>query len=80
MWKLIDADALMTWFNDNYDDEDVSVGCVSAIIEAQPEAVVRCNNCKHYKHEATRCLALNTPMRHDGYCSYGDEETGTWES
>ena len=47
--RLIDADALMTWFNDNCDvDEDVSVGCVSGVIEEQPEAVVRCENCEYW--------------------------------
>ena len=46
MGKLIDADVLMTWFNGNYDDEDVSVAYVLGIINEQPEAVVRCKDCK----------------------------------
>lgn len=87
MGKLIDADVLMTWFNDNYDDEDVSVGYVSRIIGEQPEAVVRCKDCKHVERarseEAARKFGqiyicgqhvfLN-PKTND-YCSYAERRT-----
>lgn len=34
--RLIDADALMTWFNNHYDDEEVTVGYISGLIKEQP--------------------------------------------
>ena len=36
MSRLIDADALLTWFNDHYDDESITVGFVSGIIKDEP--------------------------------------------
>lgn len=34
--RLIDANALMTWFDNHYDDEEVTVGFVSGLIKEQP--------------------------------------------
>ena len=34
--RLIDKDALMTWFDNHYDDEEVTVGFVSGLIKEQP--------------------------------------------
>lgn len=34
--RPIDADALLTWFNNHYDDEEVTVGYVSGLIKEQP--------------------------------------------
>ena len=34
--RLIDADALITWFNDHYDDEEFSVGYISGLIKDAP--------------------------------------------
>lgn len=34
--RLIDVDALMTWFNDHYDHEEFSVGYIAGIINEQP--------------------------------------------
>lgn len=34
--RLIDADVLITWFNDHYDDEEFSVGYISGLIKDAP--------------------------------------------
>lgn len=34
--RLIDADALMKWLNNHYDDEQVSIGYVSEHVKEQP--------------------------------------------
>ena len=34
--RLIDADALITWFDDHYDDEQVTVGFVVGLIKDEP--------------------------------------------
>ena len=77
--KLIDADALITWFNDNYDDEDVSVGYVLGIIEEKPEAVIRCKDCKYCKSydDIPWCNRLTGTFRvEDGsFCSFGKRRT-----
>ena len=36
MSRLIDADALMTWFDEHYDDEIVTVGYVTGLIKDEP--------------------------------------------
>lgn len=33
--RLIDADVLLTWFNNHYDHEEVTVGYVSGLIKEQ---------------------------------------------
>jgi hypothetical protein len=38
MRRYIDADALMTWFDNHYDDEEVTVGFVSGLIKEQQTA------------------------------------------
>jgi len=36
MSRLIDADALITWFDEHYDDEYVTVGFVTGLIKDEP--------------------------------------------
>lgn len=81
MGKLIDADVLMAWFSYHYDDEDVSVGYVTGIIEELPEAVVRCRDCKFYgemlpkKDTRMICHKIYLNTRPDDFCSHGERRT-----
>ena len=42
------------------------------------EEVVRCRNCKHYKHEWANdewyCKLTGQDMQHGDFCSYGERE------
>ena len=71
MGKLIYADVLMAWLNDNYDDdEDISVTRVLEIIKEQPEAVVRCKDC--LMHGVCR---FEQGLGLDGFCSQAERRT-----
>ena len=86
--RLIDADALMAWFNDHYDDEQVSVGFVSGLIKDAPTIdaveVVRCRDCRHsrvYQTDSngtmqTYCVAfvMLRSVTDDDFCSWGERE------
>ena len=55
--RLIDADALITWFEEHFDDEYVTVGFVTGLIKDEPtiepdwaELMVICDNCGHAIH------------------------------
>jgi len=79
--RLIDADALMTWFDNHYDDEEMQVGYVSGIIREHPtiEAVPvvhghwkkhrmmsMYDNCSETWHKCSEC---EYDTRHDTpYC------------
>lgn len=43
--------------------------------DEQPDVIVRCKDCKHYKWESMRCLTFNAPIREDGFCSHGKRRT-----
>lgn len=79
--RLIDADALMTWLDNCYDDEQVSIGFVVGLIKDTPTInaveVVRCKECKHYSIEGETtqfgwCGYWNKPTDEMRYCSDGE--------
>lgn len=68
MPKLIDADKLKqhyAW----WDNEDKKI--FDTIVDLQPEAVVRCKDCIHYKGLA-ECDVIGECMGTDGYCAWGE--------
>ena len=82
--RLIDADALMTWFDEHYDDEIVTVGYVTGLIKDEPTIVpeiVRCKDCKyHKKDEYGRwyCIGLGYQVGDEdgsGFCSDAERRT-----
>lgn len=79
MKRYIDADKLMTWFDDHYDFEEFSVGYISGIIREQPTAPVRevvlCRDCKNYEPGEPPvgwCHAWSGATLEDAFCSFAE--------
>ena len=72
--RLIDADKLINDLVHKYGRD-----CSNAVIEVdeQPEAVVRCKDCKYAEHwygDKARCFLWSEngiDVFEDGYCNYG---------
>ena len=77
--RLIDADVLITWFNDHYDDEEFSVGYISGLIKDAPtiepqrmrgrwvivDENVCCSECGSPNMEYNFCPNCGADMRGD---------------
>ena len=80
MGKLIDADALIEKCGDWYTEEGTEegfIGTVKQLLELQPEAVIRCKDCKYCKtyDDIPWCNRLTGTFKveEESFCSWGKE-------
>ena len=74
MGKLIDADALIEkcggWYTEEGTEEGF-IGTVKQLLELQPEAVVRCKDCKHrYEDDCSMRFVEVVQVDDDGYIDH----------
>ena len=82
MGKLIDADLLKMWLNmrENEDDNFITARSVKTFIDIQPEAVIRCGDCKYRGEKLSDAASpicnlrpwLYIPIADDHFCSAGE--------
>lgn len=71
--RLIDGDALWErldnepWF-DNADRDEIALPIVSAAPTVDAEVVVRCKDCKHFKHYGKTSLLIDGEHIKAGWC------------
>ena len=87
MGKLIDADALIAKCGNWYTEEGTEagfIGTLKQLLDEQPEAVVRCRDCKYQNKGSNEVDAWNLcdlrswlyiPISDDFFCSYGERRT-----
>lgn len=78
MGRLIDADKLKQhyawWEGGTYTMTlDKAKNDFNVIVDVQPEAIVRCKNCKHYV-TGGYCGIVNERYNEDEFCSRGEEK------
>lgn len=78
MGRLIDADKLKQhyawWEGGTYTMTlDKAKKDFNVIVDVQPEAIVRCENCKHYI-TGGYCDIVNERYNEDEFCSRGEEK------
>ena len=71
MGKLIDADALITELHETYIPNGDARPVFYQMIDRQPEAVVRCKDCKHrYEDDCSMRFVEIVQVDDDGYIDH----------
>ncbi len=68
--RLISADSLKARFKD-----PVTLAFVKEMIDAEPEAIVRCQHCRYYDTDELYCKGTGHSTEQNAYCSYGERRT-----